>query len=351
MSRPLSILTHATRLSRPTTPLISGRHRRTLANAAEVSSRRKPPPTEDQPPSFSAGRTHRPRLEEHLHRTLEPALAYLRYRHQPPSPPTPSSSPANDPEGQRRPLDRTNAYEANRPIPLRFAAAHGRKTDDSKGASQRLVPLPTPTNDAAQIPRLQEIVLSSFVKDAAGSKPALLGAIAMLHCLSGAVKTYQNDPAGVKLLRAARGNAKHRVRQGQAMGVSVSLRGPAMYDFIDTLVEFVLPRLRDFNGIPLPPYHPAHLSRPNPNDISGVIQAHLPPEAMQYFPQIEPAYDSFPKPYHLNLNFITNQRGPAATLDAVALLSGLRIPFARREKKVEVVKPKYPNRPSSQPAA
>ena len=71
---------------------------------------------------------------------------------------------------------------------------------------------------------------------------------------------------------------------GAPLGVKVDLKGLKMYDFLSTLVEFVLPRLREFNGVQLPG---SSSNMQTPTGVSGVVRFGLPPEAMGLFPQIE----------------------------------------------------------------
>ena len=116
------------------------------------------------------------------------------------------------------------------------------------------------------------------------------------------------------------------IRVGIPVGVKVDLKGPKMYDFMGTLVDFVLPRLREYNGFVLP--RPS-ASLEKPHAASGVFSFGLPPEAMQLFPQIEVNLDAYPKPFGMHIHFITNAQGIGAQLRVMKLLSGFQIPFVR----------------------
>jgi large subunit ribosomal protein L5 len=100
-----------------------------------------------------------------------------------------------------------------------------------------------------------------------------------------------------------------------------------MYDFLGTLVEFVLPRLREFNGVQLPP---SSASVNTPAGVSGVVSFGLPANAMVFFPQIEINVDAYPKLCGMHIHFITNARGVGAQDKARALVSGFQVPFIRR---------------------
>jgi len=76
------------------------------------------------------------------------------------------------------------------------------------------------------------------------------------------------------------------VRPGISLGIKVDLKSPKMYDLLGTLVEFVLPELRDFPRIA------ASASSNSPSAVSGVVSFGLPPEAMGLFPQIEVNLDA-----------------------------------------------------------
>lgn len=117
------------------------------------------------------------------------------------------------------------------------------------------------------------------------------------------------------------------IRPGIPVGVKVDLKGQSMYDFLATLVEFVLPRLRDFPGIVLPPQSSSVNS---PSSVSGVVSFGLPPDAMGFFPQIEVNLDSYPKTYGMHIHFVTNATGLGAQNRARSLISGFQVPFVRK---------------------
>ena len=92
-----------------------------------------------------------------------------------------------------------------------------------------------------QLPRLEKIVLSIGLGEAIQNPKALEAAERDLTTLSG------QHPV---IARAKKSIASFKLRTGMPIGMMVTLRGKRMYDFFDKLVNIVLPRFRDFRGIP-----------------------------------------------------------------------------------------------------
>jgi len=91
-----------------------------------------------------------------------------------------------------------------------------------------------------QVPKIEKIVLNMGVGEAAGDSKAIKGAQADLTQIAGqhAIQTISTKSiAGFKL------------REGQAVGCKVTLRGKRMYEFMDRLVNVAMPRIRDFRGL------------------------------------------------------------------------------------------------------
>ena len=91
-----------------------------------------------------------------------------------------------------------------------------------------------------EVPVLEKIVVNMGVGDASSNSKLLDAAIADLEIITGQkpVKTH-----------AKKAIAGFKIRQGQAIGCKVTLRGETMYNFLDKLVSITLPRVRDFRGI------------------------------------------------------------------------------------------------------
>ena len=90
------------------------------------------------------------------------------------------------------------------------------------------------------VPRLSKVVLNMGVGDAVSDKKKLDTAVADLTAISA------QKPV---VTHARKSVATYRLREGQAIGTKVTLRGKRMYDFLDKLVTVALPRIKDFRGL------------------------------------------------------------------------------------------------------
>lgn len=90
------------------------------------------------------------------------------------------------------------------------------------------------------VPRLSKIVLNMGVGAAAQDKKKLDSAVADLTAIAA------QKPVVTK---AKKSIATYRLREGQAIGTKVTLRGKRMYDFFDKLITVALPRIKDFQGL------------------------------------------------------------------------------------------------------
>ena len=91
-----------------------------------------------------------------------------------------------------------------------------------------------------QIPRLRKIVINIGVGEATQNIKLLDTAVQELGQITG------QKPV---LHRARKSIAQFKVREGQPIGCSVTLRGKRMYEFLDRLISVSLPRVRDFRGV------------------------------------------------------------------------------------------------------
>ena len=92
-----------------------------------------------------------------------------------------------------------------------------------------------------EVPRLQKIVLNIGVGEALTNGRAMEAASADLAVIAG------QKPV---VTRARKSIATFKIREGNAIGTAVTLRGARMYHFLDRLVNTALPRIRDFRGLP-----------------------------------------------------------------------------------------------------
>ncbi|KAL0960992.1 hypothetical protein HGRIS_005987 [Hohenbuehelia grisea] len=245
------------------------------------------------------------RVMDHYYTTLQDDLMYMTYKHETTPRPT---------REIRLTFDPSDPYTKNRYNPPVGGSQIGKKP----------APPVTPENVAI----LERIQIHTMIKEAIGSRQTLLPAIMAIRALTG--ETYKgggrHTSEGIQIVRAKK-SVGGWIRPGVPVGIKVDLKGPAMYDFLGTLVDFVLPRLRDFPGVVLPPQSSSVNS---PSAVSGVVSFGLPPAAMGFFPQIEVNLDSYPKSYGMHIHFVTNATGLGAQNRARALLSGFQVPFVRK---------------------
>ncbi|CAL1713537.1 unnamed protein product [Somion occarium] len=250
--------------------------------------------------------THLSRLQDHYHNTLRDDLMYMTYKHEPAS-----RKPQKQAKLRFDPEDPYTKHRFNPP----------------KGGNTWFKQLPPPTT-SENVVQLERIQLHTMLESAVASRANLLTAIMAFRTLSGESREAggRHTAEGVQIVTARTLGGKGWARRGQPIGVKVDLKGPKMYDFLGTLVDFVLPKLRDYNGLPM-----EGPSRPldSPSAATGVVSFGLPPYALQFFPQIEVNPDMYPEHFGMHIHFITNATGVGAQNKARALISGFQVPFSR----------------------
>ncbi|MEC9395087.1 MAG: 50S ribosomal protein L5, partial [Actinomycetota bacterium] len=95
-------------------------------------------------------------------------------------------------------------------------------------------------SNVMQVPKLTKIVVNVGVGDAAQQAKLLDGAVADLTVITG------QKPL---VTRARTSISNFKLREGQAIGAKVTLRGDRMYEFLDRLITLAIPRIRDFRGL------------------------------------------------------------------------------------------------------
>jgi large subunit ribosomal protein L5 len=96
-------------------------------------------------------------------------------------------------------------------------------------------------SNAMQVPRLTKIVVNIGLGEALRDAKAVDAAVNDLTLITG------QKPV---VTRAKKSIAQFRLRTGNAIGVTVTLRGERMWDFLERLTRIALPRIRDFRGVP-----------------------------------------------------------------------------------------------------
>ena len=153
-----------------------------------------------------------------------------------------------------------------------------------------------------QIPKLDKIVVNVGTGDAKDNAKVIDTVIEEISMITGqkAVPTY-----------AKKSVANFKLRQGMKIGVKVTLRGDRMYEFMDRLFNFSLPRVRDFKGI-------------NPNAFDGRGNYSLGLKEQLIFPEIE--YDKIEKIRGMDIAFVTTANTDEEARKLLALMGA---PFAR----------------------
>lgn len=153
-----------------------------------------------------------------------------------------------------------------------------------------------------QIPKMDKIVINVGAGDAKENAKVIDEVIDELTLISGqkAVPTY-----------AKKSVANFKLRAGMKIGAKVTLRGERMYEFMDRLFSFALPRVRDFKGI-------------NPNAFDGRGNYSLGLKEQLIFPEIE--YDKVEKIRGMDIVFVTTAVNDE---EARELLARMGAPFSK----------------------
>ena len=96
-------------------------------------------------------------------------------------------------------------------------------------------------SNVMEVPRLEKIVINAGIGEALKDGKLIEAAVADLATISG------QKPV---VTRARKSLAAFKLREGQAIGAMVTLRGDRMWEFLDRLISVALPRIRDFRGLP-----------------------------------------------------------------------------------------------------
>jgi large subunit ribosomal protein L5 len=115
--------------------------------------------------------------------------------------------------------------------------------------------------------------------------------------------------------KAKKSIAAFKLRQGMPIGVTATLRGVRMYEFLDRLVSIALPRVRDFRGV-------------SPRSFDGRGNYTLGLKDQLVFPEID--YAKADKARGMNVTVVTSARSDE---EAYELLRVLGMPFAKREQQ------------------
>ena len=153
-----------------------------------------------------------------------------------------------------------------------------------------------------EVPKLKKIVVNMGVGEASHDSKYMEAALKDLEAITGqkAVVT-----------KARKSIAGFKIREGQAIGAKVTLRGENMYTFMEKLIKIGLPRVRDFRGVSRTSF-----------DGRGNYTLGIKEQAI--FPEIE--YDQILKLRGMDIVFVTTAK---TNEEALELLSGFGMPFRK----------------------
>jgi large subunit ribosomal protein L5 len=152
------------------------------------------------------------------------------------------------------------------------------------------------------VPTLEKIVINMGVGRATQQQSLLEGAVKDLTIITG------QKPL---VTRAKQSIAGFKLREGNAIGVKVTLRGDRMWEFLDRLITLAIPRIRDFRGL-------------DPDGFDGSGNYNFGVTEQLIFPEID--YDKVDTVRGMNITIVTTARTNA---EGKALLDAFNFPFRR----------------------
>ncbi len=162
--------------------------------------------------------------------------------------------------------------------------------------------------NAMQVPGVVKVVVNMGVGDAAKDSKLIDGALRDLTAITGQkplVTTARNSIAGFKL------------REGNAIGAKVTLRGDRMWEFMDRLISIAIPRIRDFRGL-------------NPRSFDGAGNFTFGLTEQLVFPEID--YDDIDATRGMDVTIVTTAKDDA---EGRALLAALGFPLRQQGSRQE----------------
>jgi large subunit ribosomal protein L5 len=159
-------------------------------------------------------------------------------------------------------------------------------------------------DNVMRVPRLEKIVVNMGAGDAAADGKLIDGVIEDLRIITG------QQP---KVNRARKSVSNFKVREGQAIGAHVTLRGDRMWEFLDRLVALAIPRIRDFRGLSAKGFDGRG------NYSFGVTEQLI-------FPEID--YDKVQKVRGMDITLVTTAETDE---QGKALLDAFGFPFRRQQ--------------------
>ncbi|KAL2408090.1 Large ribosomal subunit protein uL5m [Exophiala dermatitidis] len=246
-----------------------------------------PPPSDPASREFVPGPFSSPRLEQTYHHIIAPDFMTLCYQHTPPGFRPPQKGP------RLRPWIGESPYFKNRPL-----------RGPRGGDVLRLLRKPITFRN---IPMIERVTVHAYVKG------ALTGGSGFIHVAGMALQAITNHR--VVTHESKKNEANWSLVRGKTVSMTVDLKGEDMYHFLGKLINVVLPRIKDWNGV-----------RGTTGDNSGNLTFGLDPEAVAGFPEIETNYDAYPGKMIPGMH-ITIHTTATCDKDARLLLEQIGIPF------------------------
>ncbi|KAF9185224.1 hypothetical protein BGZ51_002713 [Haplosporangium sp. Z 767] len=191
--------------------------------------------------------------------------------------------------------------------------------------NRHLKPAPKASSPTV-IPELIKIDVHCMMKEAITSKYNLLSGVMAIQSITGETP---------EIIFAKKGVHNWKLRKGMPIGCRVTLKGDKMYQFLDKLVEVVLPRMKEWPGLP-----------EGSGDGTGNIGMGFPPSALSLFPEIESNFDMYPRMTGFDITFNTTAY---TNLEARLLMSGFNMPFQKATaaaRKDTIKLPATPEKPN-----
>ncbi|CAL9731291.1 large ribosomal subunit protein uL5m [Monosporozyma unispora] len=240
-------------------------------------------------PAYHPKNTHQDRVQEHYLNTLQSDMMLMNYSHE-----------AKTEKGlKKRTWDVSKSpYHVNRPL---------RRPQGPEG--QRPDVHPIIWNN---IPSIDNVILNCYVAESRDNELLAVSALLQLQQITGCKPSIIYSKSNVP---------NWKIRSGRQMGAKIKLTGLPMHQFLSTLSEIVLPRIRKYRGIKL-----------SSGDSLGNISLGLTAADVKFFPEIDANQDLWPKTFgfHITINTTAETDDRARTL-----ISGFQLPFDLEPSKKE----------------
>ncbi|MCE0485174.1 MAG: 50S ribosomal protein L5 [Methylacidiphilales bacterium] len=155
-----------------------------------------------------------------------------------------------------------------------------------------------------QVPKIEKVVVNCCIGSAQDTKVALEDALNEIQMITG------QRPVKTKSTKSI---ANFKLREGQEIGVKVTLRGPVMYEFLERLIRTALPRIRDFRGV-------------SPRAFDGRGNYTLGVKDQTIFPEVE--LDKVKRNLGMDITIVTTARKNDEAKELLALFG---MPFSDRK--------------------